>query len=96
LSKVRNIEPTKNQIRDMDKTESAMKQIEERTKVAVSDDKLRTELQLKRHVAGAKKIDNRHHMNIRNKIHNTANNSEEIITEDFVGYQLRQHRRGQR
>jgi hypothetical protein len=45
LSKIRNIEPTKNQIRDMDKTESAMKQIEERTKVAVSDDKLRTELQ---------------------------------------------------
>jgi hypothetical protein len=45
LSKIRNIEPTKNQIRDMDKTESAMKQIEERTKVGVSDDKLRTELQ---------------------------------------------------
>jgi hypothetical protein len=45
LSKNRNIEPTKNQIRDMDKTGSAVKQIEEWTKVVVSDDKLRTELQ---------------------------------------------------
>jgi hypothetical protein len=50
----------------------------------------------KRHIAGTKKIDDRHHMNICNKIHNTANNSAEIITEDFVGHQLRQHRRGRR
>lgn len=68
----------------MDKTWRAMKQIEkERTKMAVGDDKLRTELQSGT-MLEAKTMDDGHHMNICDKVHNVTDSSKDINAEDFV------------